>query len=110
MITQTPQQIWLIIAGMAIGTFLIRFSFLGIVGDRPLPTWLLRLLRYTPVAVIPGMVAPLVLWPEATGGQPDPARLSAALVTIILGSLTRNTLIAIFGGGVTLFGLLYLIG
>jgi branched-subunit amino acid transport protein len=110
MITQTTQQIWLIIAGMAIGTFLIRFSFLGIVGDRPLPTWLLRLLRYTPVAVIPGMVAPLVLWPEATGGQPDPARLSAALVTIILGSLTRNTLIAILGGGVTLFGLLYLIG
>lgn len=108
--TQSPVEIWIIIIGMAVGTFLIRFSFLGIVGDRPLPTWLLRLLRYTPVAVIPGLVAPLVLWPEATGGQPDPARLTAAAVTIALGVFVRNTLIAILGGAITLFGMLYLIG
>ncbi|MBS8227391.1 AzlD domain-containing protein, partial [Vannielia litorea] len=42
--------IWLIIAALAVGTFLIRFSFIGLTGTRPLPEGLLRYLRYTPVA------------------------------------------------------------
>jgi branched chain amino acid efflux pump len=103
-------EIWTVIIGLGLGTFLIRFSFLGIVGDRPLPAWLLRLLRYTPVAVLPGLVAPLVLWPQATGGEPDPARLTAAAATVGLGFATRNTLIAIIGGALTLFGMLWLVG
>ena len=39
-----------------IGTFLVRFSFLGLIGNRDLPPWLLRHLRYTPVAVFPALV------------------------------------------------------
>jgi branched-subunit amino acid transport protein len=108
--TLSTAEIWIVIVGLGIGTFLIRFSFLGLVGDRPLPGWLLRLLRYTPVAVLPGLVAPLVLWPQATGGEPDPARLTAAAATVGLGLATRNTLIAIFGGALTLFGMLWLVG
>ena len=65
-------EVWTIIILMGIGTFLIRFSFLGIVGDRKVPDWVLRHLRYTPVAVLPGLVAPLVAWPAATGGETDP--------------------------------------
>lgn len=106
----TTAEIWIVIAGLGIGTFLIRFSFLGMVGDRPLPAWLLRLLRYTPVAVLPGLVAPLVLWPQATGGEPDPARLTAAAATLAFGFLTRNTLVAIIGGAFTLYGMLWLLG
>jgi branched-subunit amino acid transport protein len=102
--------IWLVIGALAIGTFLIRFSFLGFVGDRPLPPWLRRLLRYTPVAVIPGLVAPAVLWPEATGGQPDPARLAAAAAALLVGLVTKNTLYAIAGGAITLYGLLWVVG
>lgn len=59
--------VWFVIFAMAIGSFLIRFSFLGIIGDRQMPEWVLRHLRYTPVAVLPGLVAPLVFWPAATG-------------------------------------------
>lgn len=108
--TMSAAEIWIVIVGLGIGTFLIRFSFLGLIGDRPLPGWLLRLLRYTPVAVLPGLVAPLVLWPQATGGEPDPARLTAAAATVALGLATRNTLIAIVGGALTLFGMLWLVG
>ena len=97
-------EIWTIIVLMGIGTFLIRFSFLGLVGSRPLPPVVLRLLRYTPVAIIPGLVAPLVLWPEATGGEPDPARLAAALMTLVAGWWSKNLLVAIAAGAVTLFG------
>jgi branched-subunit amino acid transport protein len=109
MIHMSDGQIWFIIGAMALGTFLIRLSFLGLVGNRPLPPWLLRHLRYTPVAVIPGLVAPLVLWPEATGGEPDPARLAAAAVTLGVGALTRNTLVAILSGAATLYVLLALL-
>ena len=60
--------IWLVIVVLGIGTFLIRWSFLGALGDRDLHPWVLRMLRYTPVAVLPALVAPLVVWPAATGG------------------------------------------
>ena len=96
-------DIWLIILGLAVGTYLIRFSFLGIIGDRELPAWVLRHLRYTPVAVIPGLVAPLVLWPPATGGETDPARLLAALATLVVGLWFKNVLGAIITGAAVLY-------
>lgn len=95
--------LWTVIPAMALGTYLIRFSFLGFLGATPLPGWLRRALRYTAVAVLPGLVAPAVLWPAATGGEPDPARLLAALVTIIVGVATRSMLPAIFAGAATLY-------
>ncbi len=96
-------EIWGIIVLLGIGTFLIRFSFLGLIGDRELPPFALKLLRYTPVAVIPGLVAPLVIWPEATGGAPDPARLIAAAVTLLAGVRTRSFMVAILAGAVTFY-------
>ncbi len=108
--TYSDAQIWLIIAILGIGTFLIRFSFLGLLGDRELPEWALRHLRYTPVAVLPAIITPLVLWPEATGGELDPARLSAAAVALAVGYLTKNALAAIGTGMATLYGLAFLLG
>ena len=32
-------ETWIVILALAVGTFLIRFSFLGIIGSRPLPAW-----------------------------------------------------------------------
>lgn len=100
--------LWTVIIALGIGTYLIRFSFLGLLGNRTLPTWLLRALRYTPMAVLPGLVAPAVLWPAATGGHADPARLIAAAVTIAAGILTRNLLAAIICGGAALYAILWL--
>lgn len=99
--------IWLVIVVLGIGTFLIRWSFLGALGNRDLPAWMMRMLRYTPVAVLPALVAPLVVWPAATGGQPDPARMAAAIVTIATGLWTKSMMLAILAGAITLFGLLY---
>ncbi|PQO23128.1 AzlD domain-containing protein [Rhodobacteraceae bacterium WD3A24] len=101
-------QTWMIIVLLGVGTFLLRFSFLGLIGNRRLPEWVLRHLRYTPVAVMPGLVAPLVLFPAATGGEPDAPRAAAAIVTVVLGLWTRNVLLAIFGGAGTLYLMLYL--
>ena len=102
--------IWWIIAILGVGTFLIRFSFLGLIGSRPMPDWVLRHLRYTSVAILPGLVAPLVVFPAATDGALDPARLLAAAVTVLIGYWTKGVVRAMVGGAVVLFAVQYLLG
>ena len=101
---------WIVTVGLGLGTYAIRFSFLGMLGNRPLPVWMVRCLRYTAVAILPALVAPAVLWPAATDGQPDPARLLAAAATILAGFLTRSMMAAIAAGGASLFAGLWLFG
>ena len=105
-----PVTTWVVIIGLGLGSFGLRFLFLGLVGDRAMPEWFLRHLRYTAVAILPALVAPLVLWPDATGGEPDTARLAAAAATIAVGLWTKNVFAAIGAGAGTLYGLLYLLG
>lgn len=96
-------DIWITIVALGVGTFLLRFSFIGLVGDRELPEWLTQHLRYVPVAVLPGLIAPLIMWPAATDGMADPARLAAAAVTILIGAVFRSVIGAIIGGMGTLY-------
>ena len=102
--------LWIVIIGLGLGSFALRFAFTGFVGDRPMPAWLLRHLRYTAVAILPALVAPQVVWPNATDGQMDAPRLGAALATVVVGLMTKNVFAAIFGGAATLYTLLYLLG
>ncbi len=106
----TGFELWLIIGLLGLGTFLVRFSFLGLIGDRDLPPWLLRHLRYTAVAILPAMVMPLVLAPDAATNAPDPVKIAAATATLAAGYITRNVLWAMLAGVVTLYGLGFLIG
>jgi branched-subunit amino acid transport protein len=103
-------EVWLVILVLGIGTYLIRLSFLGLIGDRELPPWSLRLLRFVPVAVLPALVAPLVVWPAATGGAADPPRMLAAAAALGVGAWSRNVLAAIAAGMATLYAALWLIG
>lgn len=99
-------DIWIMIVVLGIGTFFLRFSFLGMVGRKPMPPVLVRHLRYAAVAVLPGLVVPLVVWPAATQGAADPARMAAALATLAVGTITRNVLWAMGAGAVTLYGIM----
>jgi len=110
MITMSSTTIWLIIILLGVGTFALRYSFLGLLGGRALPEWLLRHLRYTAVGVLPALIAPMIVWPDATQGQTDPARLAAAAVTLAVGVLTKNALLSICCGIGTLIGLLTILG
>ena len=98
---------WTIIFALGIGSFVIRFSFLGLIGNRPMPPWLLRHLRYAAVAILPGIAAPLVVWPSE-GATGDPVRLASAAMTVVIGYFTKNVLAAIVAGGAT-FGVLELL-
>lgn len=101
-------EFWTVLAVLGAGTYLIRFSFLGFLGNRVLPIWLSRALRYTAVSVLPALVAPAVLWPAGTGGQLDPARIAAGLATLIVGALLRRMIPAIATGAMVLFLMQYL--
>ncbi|MDX5384390.1 MAG: AzlD domain-containing protein [Rhodobacterales bacterium] len=102
--------LWTVIILLGLGSFALRFAFLGLIGNRPMPDWIMRHLRYTAVAVLPGLVAPLVVWPNATDGVLDLPRLAAALTTLAVGYKTKNVLAAIFSGAGMLYLLLYLMG
>ncbi len=103
-----PDKIWPVIFGLAIGTFLIRYSFLGLLGDRELPSWVLRHLRYVGVAVLPGLIAPLILWPQATGGSPDLARIMATIAAVAIGIWKKSVIGAVVLGFGTLYAVQYL--
>jgi branched-subunit amino acid transport protein len=102
-----PGVFWTVTILLGIGTFLIRFSFLGILGGREMPAWARLHLRYVGVAVFPALFTPLVIWPEATGGVPDPARLLAALAAFVAG-LKRGVIAAILAGMGAFYALDYL--
>jgi|TARA_B110000879_G_C10978143_1_gene434299 branched-subunit amino acid transport protein len=102
--------LWTVIIVLGIGSFGLRFIFTGLVGDRAMPDWLLRHLRYTAVAILPALVAPQVVWPVATDGVFDIPRASAAAAALLIGLVTKNVLLAVLGGAFTLYGLLYLVG
>ena len=107
MIAAPTWEIWIMILGLGLGSFAMRFSFLGLIGDRKMPPWFLRHLRYTAVAVLPGLVAPADNWHDATGGETDTARLAAALVTCVAGYVSRNVMVAVIAGAATLYAGLY---
>ena len=96
--TYSDAQLWTIILVLGVGTFLLRFSFLGILGNRAFPPWVLRHLRYTAVGILPAMVTPLVLWPEATGGTLEPVRVAAACIALGIGLWTKSAIWAIVTG------------
>lgn len=106
MIELSGPALWAVILVLAAGTYMIRLSFLAFAGAAArLPDWAMRLLRYVPVTVLPALVAPMAVWPKATGGETDPVRLAAALAALSVGALTRSLFGAILAGFAVLFGL-----
>lgn len=103
-------QLWIVMIALGIGSFGLRFAFTGLVGDRQMPEWLLRHLRYTAVAVLPALVAPLVAWPAATNGEVDPARLFAAFAALIVGFVSKRAMAAILAGIAVLYVMLWWLG
>jgi branched-subunit amino acid transport protein len=94
-------EIWLIILCLGLATYTIRFSFLGLIGDRSLPEWLLRHLRYTPVAILPALVTPLVVWPTSEGGSLSAPHLAGAAVAVVIGYWLKSPIWAVVGGMAT---------
>lgn len=114
MTTLSTFESWGLVLGLALGTFLIRYSFIGLFADRDMPAWLDRALKlmvpaifaaivFSSVAVVNGAlgaeVAGLALWP----------RYAAAVAALIAAALTRGSMLAtLVVGMATLHGLPWL--
>lgn len=100
----TALQSWGVVLGLAIGTFLIRYSFIGLFADRDMPAWLDRALKlmvpaifaaivFSGVAIVNGAVgaevAGLVHWP----------RYVAAIVALLAAVFTRGNMLVTLGVG-----------
>ncbi len=95
----------LIIGGMAIATFAIRYIMFGASNRIVLSPALLSALRYVPPVVLTAIVVPEVLLNEgrlAVGLEN--ARLIGAIAAILISILTKNLLLTIVLGMATFFG------
>ena len=92
-------NIWLTMLLAGLVTFMIRLSFIWIVGHRSIPPLLRRALRLVPPAVLTAIVFPEVFIP---GGQLDLSLDNARLVAAVLATLTawwtRNAVLTIVVG------------
>ncbi|WP_041720912.1 AzlD domain-containing protein [Pseudodesulfovibrio piezophilus] len=97
-------QYWIVVLGIGLGTFLIRFSFILIIDKITLPETVQRMLRFIPASVMPALVVPAVLLHKngvATFAGWD--RILAALIAVLVAWKTRSILATIGSGMVSLW-------
>jgi len=58
--------VWLLFIALAVGTFLLRFSFIYLFGKIEMPDWLRRALRFVPASVLAALVFPALTYPNGT--------------------------------------------
>ncbi|MDP2746938.1 AzlD domain-containing protein [Pseudomonas sp.] len=103
--------IWLLILGMALITFAIRYSLFAF-PDLRFPPLVRQGLNYVPTAVLSAIVLPGMLIPDGQhwAFSLDNAYLLAGLATIAIAGLTRHLLATIGGGLLVFFIVRWLLG
>lgn len=94
----------LAILGMGVITYAIRLSLFLLPERVMLPPWLLRALRYVPVAVLSAIILPELLLPSGTldfslGNE----RLLAGVVAAVVAWRTRNVFVIVVVGMIVLW-------
>lgn len=95
------------IFAIGVGTYLLRLSFIGIVGDRAMPEWALVPLRFVAPSVLAALIAPAVLLNKGALDLSPPTnpRAIAALVALLLAWKTRSVPAVIAAGLMTVWAL-----
>ena len=103
-------MIWFLMIASGVFTFGTRFIMLsGIVGKK-LPAWLIKALKFVPIAVLTAIIVPAVLFDPANQNivVTNNPRLFAALVAIAVALVTRQVISTIGAGLATLWILQWL--
>ncbi len=96
--------IWLIMIGLAIGTFLIRVSFILLLGKRQVPPLLAKSLRFIPASILSALVVPQILTRNsALQISFTNPQLLAGIVAGVVAWRTKNVLFTILSGMVMLW-------
>lgn len=89
-----------LITGMAVVTFVIRYSMFAMAGRFKFPARLNEALRYVPPAVLTAIIVPAVLMPngESIDVSWTNAYLVGAVVAAVVGWVSKNLLLTIVVG------------
>jgi branched-subunit amino acid transport protein len=102
---------FLLITGMALVTFAVRYPVLALVGKIQMPERIFKALRYVPPSVLAAIILPeMVLREGQLALSPDNARLVAGIVGGLVAWRTKNLLLTIVLGMLTLWAWGALIG
>ena len=95
----SDSTLWLTIAGVGLGTYLLRLSFIQLWQWMTVPPLLDRALRYVPPAVLAALVVPAL---TRSGGtidlSPDNLRLIAGVIAGLVAWHSRNVLLTLGTG------------
>jgi branched-subunit amino acid transport protein len=87
---------WLLILAIGVVTYAIRLSFVTLFGKREIPAFVLRVLRFVPMAVLSAIIWPqLFLVNTALDLSPASPRWLAGLIAGLIAWRTRNVLLTI---------------
>lgn len=105
-----PNELMLII-GMAVVTFAVRYPVLALVSRMPLPPPVLRAMRFIPPAVLTAIIVPAVLMPDGTtlNLQVRNSYLIASIVAGLVAWRSQHLLLTIIVGMVTFMGWRWLV-
>jgi branched-subunit amino acid transport protein len=96
---------FLLIGGMAIVTFAIRYPVLALSGRFQLSERFLQILRYVPPVVLTAIVVPTVLMPNhQLAVSYTNARLVGAIAALLVGLWRKNLLLTIVVGMTVFLG------
>lgn len=91
-----PVQEVILIIGMMLVTYGVRYSVLALSGKRDIPQSVEMALRYVPVAVLTALCAPILFKPEGNWFLSiDNAYLVAGAVAVLISGISRNILLTI---------------
>lgn len=100
----TATAIWLTIAGVGLGSYLLRLSFIALWQKLRVPPLVNRALEYVPAAVLAALVLPALLRPEGiidlTAGN---LRLWAGMLAAVVAWYSRSVLLTLGTGMVALW-------
>jgi branched-subunit amino acid transport protein len=98
---------WLVVLGLALGTFLIRYSFIGLFAHREMPSWLDNALKLMVPAIFSAIVfTGVVMVDGKIGGLDHWPYYAAALVALVVALKTSgNMLLTVLAGMASLHAL-----
>ena len=96
--------LWLTIFAAGLITYATRLSFILLFERIQIPAWLRRALRFVPAAVLSAIILPELVFQDGTlAVTPTNPRLLAGIVAILVAWRTKNILLTLISGMVTLW-------
>lgn len=91
-------KLWIIILSIGVATFLIRFSFVWLLGNRKVDTTVQKLLQFVPPAVLAALIAPNFFLTAESQFSMENQRMWAGLVAAVIAWKSRNVTYTIMTG------------